>query len=467
MSSASGRWGAGIAAASCFALSACTMIPKYKRPGSPVASTFPGEAAGSGLASDIGWRAFFTDAQLRALVELSLANNRDLRVAALNVEYYQAEYRIQRAELLPTINGTASYTRSRSVLYNGTQYAPATTSQYSVTVSNTAYEIDFFGRLRSLTKQALETYLATEETRRSVAISLVASVGAQYVAVRADEEQLALSQQTLAAVRASYDLVKMQFDQGTTSALNLATSDSQVQTAIGNVLEYERMRAQAVDYLSLLVGVPLASNLSPGRPLSSEGTLADLPAGLPADLIARRPDILSAEHTLLADNANIGAARAAFFPSVTLTASGGFASSQLSTLFSQGSGLWSFAPQINVPIFAGGANIATLDAAKVTKRTQIATYEKTIQTAFREVADALVARRLYAQELDVQKALVAADQRFYDLSMMAYREGEETYLTVLIAQQDLYTAESNLITLRSNLLSNLITLYKALGGGWK
>ncbi len=448
-------------------LSACTMIPRYTRPASPVASTFPGEAGGSGLASDIRWRDFFTDAQLRSLVEVSLANNRDLRVAALNVEYYQAEYRIQRAELLPTINATGGYTLSRSVSYNGTQYAPSTTHQYSVSVSNTAYEIDFFGRVRSLSKEALETYLASDETRRSTAISLVASIGTQYVTVRENEEQLALARQTLVAVQDSYDLVKMQFDQGTTTALYLATADSQVQTAIGNVLEFERLRAQAVDYLSLLVGVPLASNLPPGRPLSDEGTFADLPAGLPADLIERRPDILAAEHTLLSGNADIGAARAAFFPSITLTASGGFASSQLSTLFTPASTLWSIAPQINLPIFNGGANVATLDAAKITKRIDIAKYEQTIQVAFREVADALVSRRQYAQELEVQKALVAADQRFYDLSTMAYVEGAETYLTVLIAQQDLYAAQSNLITLRGNLLSNLITLYKALGGGWQ
>ena len=447
------------AMAGLLALSGCTMIPKYERPAAPVPSSFPGGSDNSAVASAIHWREFFTDPRLKRLVELSLGSNRDLRIAALNVEFYQAEYRIQRAQLYPNVNADGGYTRSR--------VAGNTTTQWNVGVGITGYEVDLFGRIRSLKRQALETFLASDETRRSVAISLVASVATQYLVMTDELEQLALARQTVTSLQASYDLVKLKVQGGTTSELDLATSESQLHQATVTVFEFERLSAQAFNSLTLDVGQPLPADLPPGRALSEQSMVSDMPEGLPSDLIARRPDILSAEHTLLAANANIGAARAAFFPTITLTGSGGFASPQLSNLFTPAAAVWSFAPQITVPIFAGGANVATLDAAKITKRIDIANYEKTIQTAFREVADALVARSRYALELDSQLKLVASAQRFYDLSLLAYREGVQTYTTVLIAQQELYSSQSNLITMRANLLANLITLYKALGGGWQ
>jgi multidrug efflux system outer membrane protein len=336
-----------------------------------------------------------------------------------------------------------------------------------VSVGTTSYEVDLFGRVRSLNQQALETYFSSDETRRSTQISLVAQVATQYLDLLEEQEQLALARQTLAAVQVQYDLNKRSFDAGADSELDVATANAQVQTARVQVFEYERLVDQAANYLSLLVGAPLPAGLPPGRSLAGQGTFRAVPSGLPSDLIARRPDILAAEDTLLAANANIGAARAAFFPVISLTASGGRTSVQLSQLFTPAAAVWSFAPQISLPIFNGGSNLATLDEAKVEKRIEVANYEKAIQTAFREVADALAARDRYTGEVSAEVALVAAEQRRYDLSNLRFRQGADNYLTVLTAQQDLYSAQTNLINIRTERLGNLITLYKALGGGWK
>lgn len=474
-----------------FAFAGCTMIPRYQRPASPVAGRFPDAGDRSGDASEIRWRDFFTDPRLKRLVQLALENNRDLRVAALNVAQYQAEYRIQRAALFPTIDASAAYTRSRSAgntsgiggasgattaaatganstsSASGAESNGSTSNLFSVSVGTTSYELDLFGRVRSLNEQALETYFASDEARRSTEISLVAQVATQYLDLLEEQEQLALARQTLAAVQVQYDLNKKSFEVGTDSELDVATAQAQVQTARVQVFEYERLADQAVNYLVLLVGAPLPADLPAGRSLAAQGAFEAVPAGLPSDLIARRPDILSAEHTLLAANANIGAARAAFFPVVTLTASGGSTSLQLSQLFTPAAAVWSFAPQISLPIFNGGSNLATLDEAKVRKRIEVANYEKAIQTGFREVADALVARDRYTSEVGAQESLVGAEQRRYDLSNLRFRHGADSYLAVLTAQQDLYAAQNNLISTRTERLGNLITLYKALGGGWK
>jgi multidrug efflux system outer membrane protein len=476
--------------AAALVLGGCTMIPKYLRPAAPVAGTFPGGAKTSGHAAEIRWRDFFTDPRLKRYIELALANNRDLRVAALNVDHARAEYRIQRSALFPTIDATGNYTRSRTP-----SFIPATTTGatsaggsstsalaaaatpisssaytsnlFTASVGTTAWEVDFFGRVRSLNRQALETYFATDETRRSTQLSLVAQVATQYLTLREQEEQLALARQTLLDVQKSYDLNKRAFDVGAASELDLSTSDGQVQTARINVITYERTTAQAANYLALIVGQTLPEDLPPGRALRSQGVLADIPSGLPSDLIARRPDILSAEHTLLAANADIGAARAAFFPTISLTSSAGGASLQLSQLFTKGAEMWSFSPQITIPIFTGGKNLADLDAAKISKRIEIANYEKSIQTAFREVADALAGRVTYNREVSAQEALVAAQQRRYDLTNTRYRSGADSYLAVLLAQQDLYSAQRDLVSARTDRLANLITLYKSLGGGWQ
>ncbi len=440
------------------AVCSCTMIPHYERPAAPVPTTFPGGSNQSSVAADIRWRDFFSDPRLKRLVELSLQNNRNLRVAALTVEQYRAQYRIQFAELLPTVDASGSYTRARSFR--------KTSTEFTASVGATSYEVDLFGRVRSLTGQALETYLASAETHRSTEITLVAQVASQYLTLLDDQEQLELARQTLISVQRSYDLTKLQFDKGTAGELDVASAEGQVHTAQASIFQYERLVAQANNYLTLLVGEQLPTDLPAGQTLEGQGTFTNLPAGLTSDLIQRRPDILSAEHTLLAANANIGAARAAFFPVITLTGSGGYTSFQLSQLFTPASLAWSFSPQISIPIFNGGSNLATLDYAVVSKRLEVANYEQVIQTAFREVADALVARDRYTFELNAQQKLVAAEQKRYDLSNQLYGGGLASYLTVLTAQQNLYTAQSGLITTRANRLGNLITLYESLGGGW-
>ncbi len=334
------------------------------------------------------------------MIELALANNRDLRVAMLNVEQSRAQYRITRSASFPTVDGGGSYTRAHA--------SGITADQWSASLGTTAYELDLFGRVRSLNKQALEKYLATEEAQRSAQISLVAEVATQYFALRQAEEQLQLARQTLTAVQESYALNKATFDAGASNELDLRTAEGQVQTAKINVLTYERQLAQAENALVLLVGQPLPTDLPAPSSFSDTNMLADIPAGLPSDLVQRRPDILEAEHTLKAANANIGAARAAFFPTITLTASIGTTSSQLSKLFGSGTGVWSFSPQVTVPIFTGGQNRADLDSAKVSTRIEVANYEKAIQTAFREVADALVANSSYATQIEAEGGV---DQR--------------------------------------------------------
>jgi multidrug efflux system outer membrane protein len=459
-------------------LTGCTMIPKYQRPEAPVAARFPGGSGKPGDAADIHWRDFFTDPRLKRYIELALANNRDMRVATLNVEHARAEYRIQRSALFPTVDATGSYTRSRTPSYTypagvfgggggGTiTTSPYTLNQFSASVGTTSYEVDLFGRVRSLNRQALETYFSTDATRRSTQIALVAQVATQYLTLREQEEQLALARQTQMSVQKSYDLNKKAFDIGTASDLDVSTSDGQLQTARINVITFERTAAQAANYLELIIGQPLPTDAPPGRALRGQGVIEDIPSGLPSDLIARRPDILAAEHTLLSANANIGAARAAFFPTISLTSSAGSTSLQLSQLFTKGAETWAFSPQISIPIFTGGKNSADLDAAKISKRIEIANYEKSIQTAFREVADALAGRATYNRELSAREALVAAQQRRYDLTDTRYRQGVDNYLSVLLAQQDLYSAQRDLVSTRTDRLANLITLYKSLGGGW-
>jgi multidrug efflux system outer membrane protein len=442
-------------------LSGCTMIPQYERPAAPVAAQYPGlaETRKESAASDIAWQNFFAEERLKKLIELALANNRDFRVAILNVEQSRAQYRITRSASFPTVDGSGSYTRQRA--------SGVTSDQWSASLGTTAYEVDLFGRVRSLNRQALEKYLATAEARRSAQISLVAEVANQYFTLRQAEEQLQLARQTLASVQGSYGLNKATFDAGASNELDLRTAEGQVQTAKINALTYERQVAQAENYLVLLVGQPLPADLPASRSFGDTNVLVDVPAGLPSELIQRRPDILEAEHTLKAANANIGAARAAFFPTITLTASIGATSSQLSKLFGSGTGIWSFSPQVTLPIFTGGQNRADLDSAKVSTRIEVANYEKAIQTAFREVADALVANSSYASQIAEQGTLIDAQQRRFDLANTRYRQGEDSYLNVLSAQQDLYSAQQGLLEAQFNKLASQISLYTALGGGWK
>lgn len=435
------------------------MIPSYHRPAAPVAAHYPGRLGGApAAAAEISWQHFIADERLKQLVALALANNRDLRVAALNVENSQAQYRITRAASAPQVAGGANFTRGHA--------AGLDSNRWSASLGTTAYEVDFFGRVRSLNRQALERYLATAEAQRSARIALVAAVADEYFTLRLADEQLRLAQQTLATVEESCGLNRATFNAGATNELDLRTAEGQVQTAKINVLTYQRQIGQLHNALVPLIGRPLPGDLPAGRAFADSRLLADIPAGLPSELLQRRPDILEAEHTLLAANANIGAARAAFFPTISLTGSVGAGSSQLSQLVGAGNGLWSFAPQLSVPVFTGGQNRANLDAARVSCRIEVATYEKAIQSAFREVADALVATASYAAEIDAQAALILAQQQRYQLANTRYRQGEDTYLNVLSAQQDLYRAQQSRLEAKRNQLASQVALYKALGGGW-
>ncbi|HET7626291.1 MAG TPA: efflux transporter outer membrane subunit [Verrucomicrobiae bacterium] len=452
-------------------LAGCTMIPKYERPEAPVAQTWPmdrnsSDATNSIAASDIGWRTFFDDPRLQRLIEIGLTNNRDLRIAALRVEQSRAQYRIRRADLFPALSGNASYLRQRTPETVSTVGKGLTFSQYDVNVG-ASFELDLFGRIRSLKKEALEQYFATEEAEKSVHISLVSEIASQYLTLLQLQEAKALAAQTLEAVQSSYNLNRRSYEAGTASELDLETAAAQVETARVNMASYEQLVAQAKNALTLLIGQPIPDDLPAGRALNEQHLLVQIPAGLPSDLIERRPDILQAEHSLKAANADIGAARAAFFPRILLTGSGGTASAKLTDLFTGPSAAWNFSPQITVPIFEGGRNKANLDVSKISKQIQIASYERTIQTAFREVADALAVRAVVDQKLEAQAQLVKAEQRRFDLTNARYRQGLDSYVDVLLAQQDLYAAQQNLLQFQAARLSNAVTLYRALGGGWK
>ncbi|WP_419794895.1 efflux transporter outer membrane subunit [Pseudomonas palleroniana] len=453
------------------ALSGCSLIPDYQQPAAPVAPQYPqgpAYAAAAGTVSEEaasqGWRTLFRDPALQQLIETALTQNRDLRVAALNVEAYRAQYQIQRANLLPAISAGVGGTRQRvpaSITRTG---KAAITSTYSATLGMSAYELDFFGRVRSLNEQAMQAYLATEQARRSAELSLVASVANAYLTWRADQELLVLTRQTLASYEESLRLTTRSLAVGTASSLDAAQAQTSVENARANLARYERQVAQDRNSLTLLIGGALPPSL-PARPLASD-LIAQVPSGLPSDLLQRRPDILQAEYQLKSANANIGAARAAFFPSVSLTANAGASSSQLSSLFKGGSGSWTFQPQINLPIFNAGSLRASLDYSKLQKDIGIAQYEKTIQTAFQEVSDGLAARQTYDDQLSAQRDLVRANQTYYDLAQRRYKIGVDSNLVFLDAQRSLFSSQQTLITDRLAQLVAEVNLYTALGGAW-
>jgi multidrug efflux system outer membrane protein len=485
--------------ASVLALAACTLDPEYERPALPTAPAYP--SAGPAYAADrthlpaavpqtpadlVGWRQVFTDPRLQALIALALENNRDLRIAILNIAAAQAQYRAQWAQLFPVIDITGNATiegeptsvaeptgaPSSTPVASGTSAPTAsgakhdTSRLYQAGIGTTSWEIDLFGQIRSQTRAQFELYLAQIENRRSTQISLVAQVANAYIVLIADQEQLKIAQQTQDAQSRSYALTEAMFNHGSTTLLSLRQAETTVDTARASVAQYTRQVAQDENALTLLLGAPIPATLQPGRDLVHQEIMADLPAGLPSALLERRPDITAAEHTLLSANAEIGAARAAFFPSITLTATGGLASNYLNKLFTPAAYTWTFAPQITIPIFTWGENLANLDYANVQKRIDIATYEKTIQTAFREVSDGLAARGTDLDQLAAQLRLVKAYTDAYNLAAMRFRGGLDSFLATLESQQSLFTAEQTLISLKAAQLQNLVTLYKALGGGW-
>jgi multidrug efflux system outer membrane protein len=457
-------------------LVACTLEPHFHRPPAPVPPLEGGPRQGP-TATEIGWQEFFPDPQLQLLIALALANNRDLRVAALDVQSAQARYRIQRADLFPTID--ASALEEVEEFPNGILGTPSgpgggssasgtggtTLRFYDVGIGFTSYELDFFGRIRSLNHAALQQYFSYGETRRSVELTLVAEVASAYLSVLADQTLLDITRDTLNTQDESYALTQRSFDGGTTTELALRQAETTVDTARAELAQYKQAFAQDRDALQLLLGASMPDSIDFSRGLDRDTVVAELEEGIPSDVLVRRPDVLAAEHQLRAANAQIGAARAAFLPAITLTGSFGTASPELSGLFSEGSRAWTFSPQISVPIFAGGANVANLEATKLARDTALAQYEKSIQIAFREVADALAARQTLDEQLAAQHALVAASTVAYRLEDMRYRGGVDSYLSALDAQRALYSAQQQLQNVRLTRLQNLVTLYKALGGG--
>jgi multidrug efflux system outer membrane protein len=497
-------------------LAGCTLEPRYQRPQPAVTPQWPAmpaaEAAGSAggdsagptegaphgsvpggsapdasqrSAAQIGWREFFTDPKLQTLIEQALQHNYDAQIAVLNIAAARAQYRIQRADLFPKISASAfeeieKFPAAVAPIASGGTGAGGTagvggigaTSSaaefrfFDAGVGFTSYELDLFGRIRSLNHAKLQQYLGFVETRRSTQISVIAEVAGAYLTWLADGKLLRITEETLNSQQQSLNLIRMTFDGGVGTALDLHQAETTVATAQANLAQYRRQVVQDQNALVVLLGAPMPSDVVADQDLDEETLLTDLPAGLPSEVLVQRPDILAAEHNLIAGNANIGAARAAFFPSILLTGSYGTASTQLSGLFKQGSTAWTFSPQISLPIFAAGANVASLDLAKVQKNILVVQYEQAIQSGFREVADALAGRATLDSQVAADTALVEASSESFRLSNMRFTGGVDSYLGVLDSQRLLYTAQQSLVSVKLARLQNLVNLYKALGGGW-
>lgn len=459
-----------IAACALFISGCASLAPEYKQPAAPVAGQFrlvSGSAAAASAtpASDIEWQNFFTDAKLKQLIEAALQNNRDLRIAVLNIEQARAQYQIRRADQLPTVN--AALTGSRQPNATPANGAGRITSVYTAGLAVTSYEFDFFGRVASLKDAALAQYLATEEGRKTAQISLIAAVANTYLALLADEELLSITQQTLSTRQASYKLAKLRFDSGVASELDLRSAESSLEAANTALAQQKRQRALSENALTLLVGRSLVLDEVSKDSSFAKTSLQDIPAGLPSDLLVRRPDIRQAEQLLIAANANIGAARAAFFPRISLTATAGTASSRLAGLFQAGTWGWTLAPQLLLPIFDAGRNRAGLASSRAAEGIAVATYEKAIQTAFKEVSDALAGRATYAEQLRAAEAQANAEAVRYRLADLRYQNGVASQLDQLDAQRSLFAARQAVVQTRLAQLQSQVTLYKVLGGGWK
>lgn len=463
-----------LAAALTVVFSGCSLMPAYQRPVAPVPAAFPlannSDTHPEGPSTaDIGWRDFFSDRRLQQLVQLALENNRDLRVAALNIEQSRALYRIQDAATLPSLNANGGGTASRLPADLSATGQAGISRQYSATVGFAAYELDLFGRVRSLNAEALEQFLSTQEARRSAQISLVAEVAGNYLTLAADQERLTLAQRTLQSQSDSYALTQRKAALGMASDLALQQAQTGVESARVDVARYTSQVAQDRNALAMVVGANVPEACLPKGMDDLNGALgarSELPAGIPSSVLLRRPDVMQAEHQLQAASASIGAARAAFYPRISLTANAGTASRELSGLFTGGSGSWTFAPQISLPIFDGGINRANLNLALIGRDIRLAQYEKAIQSAFRDVADGLAVRDNVKAQLAAQTALVRASAAAYRLSEARFARGVDSYLQLLDAQRSLYAAQQGLIGIQLTRAGNLVTLYKVLGGGW-
>ncbi len=453
-------------------LAGCTMIPEYKRPASPVPTSWPQGPAYKETGGDfkdrpaanVNWREFYTDEKLQKVIEMALTNNRDLRVAALNIEKMRAAYDVQRVVVLPLPDATGSLSNYRNPVDIAINNDALNYRIYNAHVGITSWEIDFFGRIRSLSENALQQYFATEYARTSTQISLIAEVANAYMLLVTDRENLRLATSTRKAQEISRDLIKRRFELGVSSEIDYDQVTTRVEAARVDEAKYTHLTATDENILNSLVGAPvppelLAPNLASIKPPK------DIYPGLSSEVLLKRPDIMQAESLLKAANANIGAARAAFFPQVTLTTYVGTTSDDLSRLFKAGAQTWSFSPQVTVPIFSNILSWAKLKSAKADREIYIAQYEKAIQTAFREVADALARRGTITDQMAAQQSLVDTSQKIYDLSTARYKNGIDSYLNVLDAERSLYSAQLGLITVHYNRLLNLVNMYKVLGGG--
>lgn len=448
-------------------MNGCTLIPKYEKPPAPIPEEWPKGAAYQETIGptppEIKWPDFIADEKLKKIIEQALRNNRDLRLAALQVQKVRALYNIQRAELYPTVSASGTGSVQRVPADLSPKGHEMTAEQYSINLGISSWEIDFFGRLQSLKDQALEEYLATEQARRSAQISLISAVATAYLALAADRENLKIAESTLATQQDVYNLIRRRYEVGIASELELQQAQTQLEAARGEVARYTQLVAQDENALHLLVGSPLPKELLPEE-LSRISPPTEVSAGLPSEVLLRRPDILAAEHRLKGVNAFIGAARAAFFPRIALTTSVGTASSELSGLFKSGSGTWSFLPQIIMPIF-DARTWAAYEASQVEREIALTQYEKTIQVAFKEVADALAVKGTIEERISAQESLVKALQETYRLANLRYMRGIDSYLGVLDAQRALYAAQQGLVALRLAKVANQVKLYAVLGGG--
>jgi len=458
------------AAALVLTLAACDMAPKYVRPALPVPQESPqGSAypAGPGQAivpADTAWKDFFVDPRLTRVIETSLANNRDLRIALANVEQARAQYRVQRANILPRVTANGSAT------YQDTPFSQVGTGRmdiYSASVGVSAWEIDLFGRLRNLSKAAQEQYFASVENRNAAQTALIAEVANAWLTMAADQERLRIARDLEKAFGQTLNLTRARFAKGIASELEVRQAQTSRDQARSDIAQATTLVAQDQNALNLLAGTTVAEGDLPAAMPEGDITLSNLPADLPSAALLRRPDIMAAEHQLLAANANIGAARAAFFPNISLTAAFGTLSLGLSNLFKSGSETWSVVPSASLPIFDFGRNRGNLRYARATYDAMVATYEKSVQTGFREVADALARRGTMTEQLEAQSSLRDAARVGYRLSEARFRAGVDPFLTTLDAQRTLYNAEQSLLATRLTRAVNMIELYRAMGGGLK
>lgn len=461
-----------LALSASFVLAGCSLAPVYERPEQPVPAQYPDitdstDDLTAPSAVDLGWSELFQDAQLRTLIDIALDNNRDLRIAVDRVEEARAQYGIAQSDRYPTIGigANAQATRSPESMRMGGADSESVSRVYMAGLGMTAFELDFFGRIRNLSEAAYQRYLATEQAQRTVHINLVAHVAEAYFRYRTAHELDELMRKTLTSRENTFNLVKARYDSGVASALDLHQAQAQLETVRADLAAITRMRSQAENALQLLLGTPMPDDLPPAAVFGKDQLIPRIPAGLPSDLLERRPDILAAENGLRAANANIGAARAAFFPNISITGLLGFASPQLGGLFGSGNRYWQYAPQIQVPIFDGGVS-GSLEVAEARQNIAVSEYEKAIQVAFREVADALAGEATYAGQLDALRALQDTGVQTVQLATLRYETGVDSFLQVQTAEVNLYATQRQLIQTGLESLLNRVELYKALGGGW-